>query len=257
MWKTLRILLLLCLLGGVASTAWLERTRSTSWRQTLWVGVFPVNGDHSAATAQYIDALRERDFLDVQEFFAAQARAHGVVLEDPLRVLLYPATRIAPPVLAPGAGVLTRIAWSLRLRWYARRRMTALQRTPPHIRLFVLYHDPQRSPRVPHSLGLQKGLLGVVYAFATPQMRGANNIVLAHELLHTLGATDKYDPVTDQPSYPDGYADPAQQPRWPQRRAEIMAGRIALSQSEALMPDDLRDVLIGARTAREINWPTP
>jgi hypothetical protein len=254
MWKTLRVLLLLCLLGGVASTAWLERSRSTSWRQTLWVGVFPINGDHSAVAAQYIDALRESEFRDVPEFFAAQARAHGVAVDEPLRVLLYPETTVAPPVLAPEVGVVTRIAWSLRLRWYAWRRMAALQRTPPHIRLFVLYHDPQRTPRVRHSLGLQKGLIGVVHAFATPQMRGANNIVLAHELLHTLGATDKYDPRSDQPSYPDGYADPTQQPRWPQRRAEIMAGRMALSQSEALMPDDLRNVIIGDLTAREINW---
>ena len=27
-------------------------------------------------------------------------------------------------------------------------------------------------------------------------MDGANDVVIAHELLHTLGATDKYDPAT-------------------------------------------------------------
>lgn len=254
MWKTLRILLLLSLLAGVAATAWLERARSTSWRQTLWVGVFPINADGSAATAQFLDALQEADFHAVQEFFAAQAHAHGVPLAQPLRMLLYPSPRSAPPALAPDSSLPGRILWSLRLRWYAWRRMTEIGRTPPHIRLFVLYHDPQRDPRVPHSLGLQKGLIGVVHAFATRAMRGQNDIVLAHELLHTLGATDKYDPASNQPLFPDGYADPDQQPRWPQRRAELMAGRLAVSQAQARMPDALRDVVIGARSAREINW---
>ena len=35
-------------------------------------------------------------------------------------------------------------------------------------------------------------------------MTGPNNVVIAHELLHTVGATDKYDPVTDAPRIPDG-----------------------------------------------------
>lgn len=254
MWKTIRILLLSCVLAGVAATAWLERARSTGWRQTLWVGIFPINGDGSEVADRYIGTLQPRDFADVQEFFTVQARTHGVALEEPLRVLLYPAPRVAPPALAADAGMITRAVWSLRLRWYAWRRMAELQRTAPHVRLFVLYHDPERNAQVPHSLGLQKGLVGLVYAYATPRMRGENGIVIAHELLHTLGATDKYDPVTDLPSYPDGYADPAQQPRWPQRRAEVMAGRRALSQTEAQMPESLRDVVVGARTAEEINW---
>jgi hypothetical protein len=254
MWKALRIILLLCVLAGVAATAWLERSRTTSWRTPLWVGVFPINGDHSEAASRYIEGLQEGDFAEVARFFATQAHAHGVALEEPLRVLLYRPLVAAPPTLARDAGLLTRIAWSLRVRWYASRQMARLERAPPHIRVFVLYHDPATQPRVPHSLGLQKGLIGIVHAFATPRMRGANNIVIAHELLHTLGASDKYDPLTDLPAWPDGYADPAQEPRWPQRRAEVMAGRRALSQTQAEMPEDLREVTIGARTAQEINW---
>jgi hypothetical protein len=65
----------------------------------------------------------------------------------------------------------------------------------------VLYHDPALTPIVPHSLGLTKGLIGVVYAFASPEMNGANNVVIAHELLHTVGATDKYDFAADAPHF--------------------------------------------------------
>jgi hypothetical protein len=80
-------------------------------------------------------------------------------------------------------------------------------------------------------------------------------VVIAHEILHTLGATDKYDPATLQPLYPQGYAEPERNPRFPQSRAEIMAGRRALSQRDAEMPDSLDDTRVGAQTAREIHWP--
>jgi len=101
---------------------------------------------------------------------------------------------------------------------------------------------------------LQKGLLGVVNTFASTQMEGENSVVIAHELLHTFGAADKYDLATNQPLFPDGYADPRADPLFPQSKAEIMAGRIPLSAARAETPQDLKQTLIGARTAREINW---
>lgn len=104
---------------------------------------------------------------------------------------------------------------------------------------------------------MQKGLIGVVYAFADPQMAGANNIVIAHELMHTLGASDKYAPATNLPQFPGGYGDPEAQPRYPQRDAEIMAGRRAISATEAQMPPDLDAVVVGEQTAREIGWTQP
>jgi len=77
---------------------------------------------------------------------------------------------------------------------------------------------------------------------------------LAHELLHTLGATDKYDPSDNQPWHPEGYAEPTLEPLHPQRYAEIMAGRIPLGRTRAEIPRTLDETLIGAATAREINW---
>jgi hypothetical protein len=122
------------------------------------------------------------------------------------------------------------------------------------IRLFVLYHDPATLPTVPDSHGLQKGLVGVVHAFAVREMTGANNIVIAHELLHTVGATDEYDLASGAPLYPAGYADPGRKPLYPQAEAEIMAGRRALSPTEFDMPHSLAGVVVGPATAREIRW---
>jgi hypothetical protein len=97
-------------------------------------------------------------------------------------------------------------------------------------------------------------LIGVVHAFATRSMAGSNNIVIAHELMHTLGATDKYDLSTGAPLYPGGFAQPDRQPRYPQPSAEIMAGRRAVSATDFDMPSSLKDVVVGPATADEIRW---
>ena len=88
-------------------------------------------------------------------------------------------------------------------------------------------------------------------------MAGSNNIVIAHELMHTLGASDKYDLGSGAPIYPDGFAEPGRLPRYPQPNAEIMAGRRALSATVFDMPAGLRDVVVGPVTASEIRWTHP
>jgi len=147
--------------------------------------------------------------------------------------------------------------WSLKLRWFAWRAIDFGGRAPPRIRLLVLYHDPATLQVVPDSHGMQKGLLGVVHTFAQRSMAGSNSIVIAHELLHTLGATDKYDPASGAPLFPIGFAEPDRNPRYPQEKAEVMAGRRAVSAQDAEMPETLRAVVIGPATAAEIRWIRP
>ncbi|MDE2586582.1 MAG: hypothetical protein KGN39_14390, partial [Betaproteobacteria bacterium] len=160
----------------------------------------------------------------------------------------------APPPLRPLAGNgLDALLWSLKLRYWAWSR-TPESHPKPQVRLYLLYHDPAIAPRVPHSSGLEKGLLGVVHLFATPKQAGQNNVVTAHELLHTLGATDKYDPATTLPRHPDGYANPSQTPLLPQDAAELMAGRIPISPTLAEIPVSLKQAMVGPASAREIGW---
>jgi len=256
-WRNIRILALLLVLGAVALEQWLERVQTQSWRETLWVGIYPLNGDGSRTTQAYIEALKPEDFVPVETFFAREAHRYGVKLEQPVHVELYPEGSELPPALAPDASPLGIAWWSLRLRWFARHASTVPGRVPSRIRLFVVYHDPATLERAPDSHGMQKGLVGVVHAFATGAMTGANDIVIAHELLHTVGATDKYDLGTGEPLYPSGYGDPGQQPLFPQADAEVMAVRRALSAQESEMPRSLRGEVVGAATALEIRWTRP
>jgi hypothetical protein len=254
MWKNLRIALLLLVLLGVALNAWLDRIRTQSWQHTLWVGVFPLNGDGSPVAQRYIAGLTAADFKGIEEFFAREAHRYGVGIEQPVHIELYPQETQLPPALEPGAALLGTAWWSLRLRWFAARAAHVPGRPSPSVRLFVLYHDPSTLDRAPDSHGLQKGLVGVVHVFARANMAGSNNIVIAHELMHTLGASDKYDLASGAPLYPIGFADPDREPLYPQERAEIMAGRRALTAREFDMPAGLGDVIVGPATALEIRW---
>ena len=186
--------------------------------------------------------------------FAREGQRYGLKLEQPVHVELYPPGSKLPPSLDPSAGPLGIAWWSLKLRYFAARATAVPGRAPPRIRLFLLYHDPATLERAPDSHGLQKGLVGVVHLFADPGMAGRNSIVIAHELLHTVGASDKYHLGDGSPLFPSGYGDRDQDPLYPQQQAELMAGQRALSAYQWEMPRRLAGVLIGPETAREIRW---
>lgn len=252
--KMLRILVLLLILLAVALTAWQDRYRSTQWRTPLYVAIFPVAADDSPVTASYVASIDAQRFKPIDAFFIREGQRYRLNEQEPLKTRLHAPLQALPPQRSPDAGLLATAWWSLRLRFWAWHVSRGVEE-PQDIRIFVLYHDPALTPNVPHSLGLTKGLIGVVYAFAAPSMNGANNVIVAHELLHTLGATDKYLPGSNAPRFPDGYGDPNQVPLYPQRSAEIMAGRRVLSAARWVQADGLDEVVIGPATAREIRWP--
>jgi hypothetical protein len=256
MFKRLRILILLLVLFFVAWSTYFDRANTTDWNLPLRVTVFPINADGSAAAESYIAALPGTAFTPLDSFFAREAKRYGVALRDPVSFSHGERIRELPPIIEPGAGTLSIIFWSLRTRYWAWR-VPQSSRPKPDVQLFVLYHDPNKSPTLPHSLGLQKGLFAIVNAFADREMEGANDTVIAHELLHTLGATDKYDLATNQPLHPQGFADPHRSPLYPQAQAELMAGRVPLSPTSSQIPASLRQVTIGPATAIEIGWIKP
>ena len=209
--------------------------------------------DESAVTKHYVDSLEEGEFNAIDRFFAREAARYHLRTEQPFRSRLRPALEDRPPQRAAQAGHFATAFWSLKLRYWAWR-VSRHAREPEDVRIFVLYHDPALTRTVPHSLGLTKGLIGVVYAFAAPEMTAENNVVIAHELLHTVGATDKYDFADDAPRFPDGFGDPGQIPLYPQRYAELMAGRRMLASDRWEQVSNLDEVVVGSATAQEIRW---
>jgi len=254
MFKQIRILILLCILLFVALNEWQSKARSTRWHASLWVAVYPINGDGSPATARYIDNLNTRKFYSIETFMQQQAKVYQLKLSTPVRVKLGPVIDELPPVPPDDRNILGVMWWSLIIRYWAANITENIDGPPADIKIFVIYYDPKVDHKLGHSLGLEKGLLGIVNAYASPVVTEYNNIIITHELLHTVGASDKYNLNTGLPVYPQGYAESSLLPLYPQRRAEIMAGKIPLSETETLQPRSLGKVLIGEETAIEINW---
>lgn len=254
--KTIRIFILLLVFATVAQETWLARSRATAWKDTLYVGIYPIVGDNSANAQHYVGALKPDSFQAIDAFFEEEAKRYGLTVWRPLSIAVAPPVTTTPPAPPRDANIFQSIVWSLQMRWWAWRN-DRIDGPKPAVRLFVLYHDPEADPRIAHSVGLERGLVGVINAFASPAMAGSNHTIIAHELLHTLGATDKYDPATNLPRFPDGYADPEQNPRYPQEYAEIMGGRIPLTAAQAEIPRSLAQTLIGPATAKEIKWVRP
>ncbi len=253
-YRNIRVLILLSVLAVAAIYTQDQHLNTTSWFKPITVVIYPINGDGSAITADYIQQLSLHDFQDIDDFFKRGAKKYQLIAEHPIATELGPSIDSLPPNPPSNRNSIFKVIfWSLKLRYWA------YQNTPDdisnsnRIRLYVLYHQNQQGQVLAHSLGLQKGLIGIIHAFADRKQNSQNTVVMAHEILHTVGASDKYD-HNNQPIYPDGYAKPEQKPLYPQQYAEIMAGRIPLSETKAKIPAHLKFTTVGEKTAKEINW---
>ena len=240
------------LLGGT----WLSRARTTSWEETLWVTVYPVVAGQDAATARYVERLSSESFAPLENFLAREATRYGIDLEQPIRVDLGEPVGM-PPQPPDAPNPFSVMAWSLKLRWWTSRALADQPGPAPDIRIFAVYHDPVEGVALPHSLGMKEGRIGIVHLFGSQRLRGSNQVIIAHELLHTLGATDKYDPADNLPIFPDGYAEAERQPRYPQRYAEVMGGRVPISPDTAEIPTSLKATRVGPATAAGLRWTRP
>lgn len=254
MFKRIRVAILLYILAFVAVGNFLASARSTDWDETLWVDVYPINADGSERTQTYIDSLTSSDFDEIETFFSKEAAGFGIALDQPFRVELGPQADPGIPQLSSTPSILNTLLWSLKMRWFAARTDTGDGRPAPDIKLFALYYEEKDSAVLDRSTALERGLIAVAKLFAGTSSNRTNQIVMAHELLHTLGATDKYDLGTTLPLFPEGYANPTLQPRYPQRAAELMAGRIPVDMKTAEIPPGLHRTLVGPMTAAEIGW---
>lgn len=250
--KALRVFILLFILLLVAGGVYLDRQRSTDWNDPLWVIVYPINGDGSEVSQRYIDKLQTERFEPVENFFSREAEKYSLGLTTPIKVFLAAQIKENPPEPPRDGSTLATIIWSLKMRYWVYTHNN--YDGPSDIKIFLKYYDKGDNEPVPDSLGIQNGLYAVVNGFAKRKMGAKNNVVLAHELLHTVGAIDKYDMNTSLPLYPIGYAEPDKKPVYPQVKAEIMGGRVPIARDKAVMPEGLKSTVIGQITALEIGW---
>jgi hypothetical protein len=78
-------------------------------------------------------------------------------------------------------------------------------------------------------------------------------LAVGHELLHLVGATDRYD-AGGHARGPGDLADPDRVPLYPQTHAEWMVGEVPIAPGRGRLPESLEELRVGPVTAREIGW---
>jgi len=125
---------------------------------------------------------------------------------------------------------------------------------PADARIYVQVEPAEATPRsFAEGVGALGGEVGLV---RTGVGGGDASLALAaipHELLHCLGASDKYDPA-GHALEPQGLVEPGRTPPYPQRLAEWMVGEVPLGPGRGRLPESLAELAVGEVTAREIGW---
>jgi hypothetical protein len=252
MWKAVRVVILLLILIKVIQMRVVEDAK-LDWKKSFYVTVYPINADNSSVVSAYINTLTQKNFEEVPDYFATQAVQYQLPIRRPIEIQLGEEIKVKPPAPPLEGHWLEIIFWSLKFRMFAwlHNSNAAIK---PDIQLYLLYYDPNQHPSLSHSTALQKGRIGRINLFGDKIYETQNLVILAHELLHTVKATDKYTIGNNFPNYPEGYAEPHKQPLHPQQFAELMGGRIPMTHDLALIPDGLAHTKMGEKTAKEIGW---
>jgi hypothetical protein len=253
----LRVSVLLVVLAGVLLYAYRDVSRRRArneWQRTLHVGLVVVRlgAVDDASVAQ----LRERAHALEATLAAEAARYVGPGRPKPFEIEVYgPVDAASPPPLPEGDGALDLVRYTIAKRRYlARVDAAAGVDDGLDSRIYVAARPGHaRGANVVEGASEEGGRTGIVEVDLDATMVDYALFVFAHELFHTLGATDKYD-AAGLTMIPDGLAEPDAEPRYPQRYVELMARRRPLAPGKEKSPDTLHDLRVGPSTAREVGW---
>lgn len=256
MWKWIRIVILSIILLKVMQQSYAE-SLAMHWQKKLYVAVYPINGASSENSRKevnaHIQSLHSDDFNAIGDYFAQEASKYKLSVVRPFEFVMGDEISFSPPAPPESNNPVAVMFWSLGLRAYAWS-MTPQTEVEPDIKLYLVYHDINTTPMLGISTALEKGRLGRINLFADRSYHQKNLVVIAHELLHTVKASDKYDLNTNQPIFPQGYAEPQKLPLHPQLLTELMGGRLPITHEHAQMPTSLAETVVGEITAKEIGW---
>ena len=252
--KLIRIVFLLSIFFVILYSTWMTEKQMAAWERPITVTVYPILGDSDPQTARFARAINEETYDAVNRFFDRESGIYGFSVTPAFRFQLAEVSEDKPPDI-PGQFEPAAIAfWSLKMRWWAWMMDLTDGLIQSDIQMFVIYHSLNGNNEVGISVGMRKGRYGIVKSYARDSLQDRNLVVFTHEMLHVLGASDKYIISTGEPIFPHGFAKPDQRPLFPQEKAEIMGGRIPINSYSSVMPKSLEQCKIGLQTAKEIGF---
>ncbi len=251
----IRVAILATILFGVALYAVRDvrsRRARKDWERTLSIALVivsdgPLAPDAVPALKAQVPALEAR--------LASEAARRDVRSPFSFHVV-GPVEHRVPPPAPSGDGIADLAAHALAsYRWTTDvDAKTGESLSSYDSRIYLVAHAPRSADRqVVEGVSEDGGRVGTVVVDLDASMADLALIVVAHELFHTLGATDKYD-EHGHARVPEGLAEPGRVPLYPQRFAEIMARNRPVGPAEEKVPLRIDELAVGDLTAREIGW---
>jgi hypothetical protein len=230
----------------------LERRARTEWKRTLNVALVVVQAGPVSPTA--LAALSARGPA-LEAKLKSEFRRYRPDADAPFAFVCFGPVeqRRAPPGdVEPGLLGLARHALELFRFTHDIDSRAGVPTRGFDARLYLVARPPASNIRqFIEGKSENGGRVGLALVELDDSMVDLALFVAAHELLHTLGATDKYD-ATGNTRIPDGLAEPER--GYPQQYAEIMAENRPVDAQHEVPPTSLEELRVGAVTAGEIGW---
>jgi hypothetical protein len=252
-----RVSILLTVLAVVCLWACYDvraRKARTEWAQPIRVGLVllergNVEPNALPALISRAVALEERLAEEYARYQPGRPRMIEIVPVGPVHVDTLPPSDT-------GENFFERLAHAYRL-WRYTEAVDRAASVPTHrfdSRIYLVA-EPPKSSSVSYVEGFSEegGRVGVTHVELDVSTVDLALFVVAHELLHTLGASDKYD-ATGRTRFPEGLPEPDRTPLFPQPGAEVMARNRVISATEERPPASLSELHVGRVTAQEIGW---
>ena len=248
----------LVLIGVLAYAARDHRRRSArrEWQQPLQVAlVLLADGELEPTALARLQAHVEPLEQQLEDQFARYGGSFR-----PIRFQQFgPVPEPSPPPVAPDPPSLWQdLTLSLSLRAYARRcdRAAGVRDNANDFdgKIYLRLSEPHNARlSLVEGLGEDGGRVAVTSLELREDSADFGLFVVAHELLHLLGASDRYGP-DGLAELPDGLGEPGLVPLFPQRSVEVMARGRVIEPGVEEPPSQLAELRVGAKTAAEIGW---
>lgn len=253
----IRVGVLLSVLAAVLVYAWHDRSmrrERTSFRRTLDVALVVVEA--APVDPKALALLRSRT-RELERRLSDEFHRYRPTGPQPFAFVLFgPVAQGLPPPSRVDTGLLGLARRAFELTRFTRD-VDARADVPTRgfdTRVYVVVRPPASSARAfVEGASEQGGRVGVALVDLDESMVDFALFVVAHELFHTLGATDKYD-SDGRTRFPEGLAEPELVPQFPQRFAELMAENRPLDALHEAPPTSLAELAIGPSTAKELGW---
>jgi hypothetical protein len=251
-----RVAVLLTVLVGVllwGAHDWSDRRARTTWQRPVRVALVLV--ERETVPNDLLGLLTARSF-ELERRLAKEYARHTGREGTPIEIIVRGPARSpdAPPELA-GDGVSDLLSHGIRQwRWTHALDAQAKVEFGFDSRVYLALKPALGQPiAFVEGQGELGGRVGIAQADLARDTVDFALFVVAHELLHTLGATDKYDEA-GRSSYPQGFVEPRRLPLYPQPGAEVMARNVPLGPGSERPPETLDELYVGDETARELGW---